>query len=286
MNRALILLPIALLVLGACSSLPKRPIPQAKQNADLLLQQAQRLEINRRLIDSIDGYESALRSYELIDEMEGQLICHLGIARAQLQMGFPDDFNQTRQNLVTLIGYSTRDYSYYLRILDLHRLYQQQDWQGIRRIGENDRSYPEIAQIQILSYRLQADARLMQVNPDAVTRLTRLTQLNYQRLQKNRAINPEIVSTGYYTLAYYYLVHGRHDRAAKYIAKAKEIDFDYEIYLNLGFDLWLEAQIARVEGNTKAISGLLIRARKIFQNYRESGMLRSIDKELAALAKE
>ncbi len=285
MNRWLMLI-LALAVLSACSTLPRKPISKTKQNADLLLQQAQRLELSRRLTDSIDGYESALRNYELIDDLEGQVISMVGIARNQLQLGFPGDFEQTRTDLAKLIELNSDLYDYHLKILDLYHLYHGQKWQDIRQLGIIESHYPDLAKIQILSYRVQADARLKQMNTEYIRQLERLTSLYHRRLRQNRPISPEIVSTGYYSLAYYHLVHSRPERARRHISKAREIDYTYEIYLNLAYDLWLEAKIAQATGNVKEMTGLLLRSRKIFAYFAEGAMLNAIDKDLAVAEKD
>ncbi|HRY83080.1 MAG TPA: hypothetical protein P5533_00435, partial [Candidatus Cloacimonadota bacterium] len=127
MKSSLILLLIILL-LGACSTLPKPEQPQAKVNADNTLKLAQDYELTGRYANSIDSYTFAQEFYQSSADTEGELHALSGLARIELAQGAPEAAQEYRAQMQDLVDLVEPELAPILLLYDLHVLHRQKDY--------------------------------------------------------------------------------------------------------------------------------------------------------------
>jgi len=275
-----------LILLSACSSLPKQIQPQEKTNADQILVFAQQLELQHRYADALSGYQSARRQYIYLADSEGQLLALSGLARVSAITEDNEKLEYYRaqmQNMIEMIDKSKR---YHLLLLELQVLHQQQDYTRMSELARYSEETPELARLQILTYKVQADAYLKKGDEEEFRYLVYLYNRYAKRLKARKFNSPELVTNAAYSLAYHHYTKLEPVTAKRYIRQAKDIDFRYGLFYNYAFDLWLEGNVFKQENSKREAISALYSALLIFQQYDDKAMQEKINQELRTLGKE
>ncbi|MDZ4121197.1 MAG: hypothetical protein U1C33_02155, partial [Candidatus Cloacimonadaceae bacterium] len=164
------------------------------------------------------------------------------MARIHLYQDRLAEYNAHLQQMQDIIAKAAPHRSYHLVLMQLAHHRHSGDWSHISSLALVRDSYPFQARLQILSYKIQAEAYHRQTNPESVKALTRHFKQAMRRL--DRSSQPQLASHAAYSLAYYYFVHQDIKKAENYLAIAKRIDYAYSLFGSLAYDLWLEAQLA------------------------------------------
>ena len=273
---------LLLLLIGACSSLPRMQQPPEKRNADQHLLLGQKYELQQRFADSEAMYIEAESLYQAFADIEGIMQCLSGMARLSLLQSDPKGYEYYRERINKLVQSTDPSLAYHEVLLEIYSYYLAGDWDGIKQLAQGKDIYPVDARIQILSYRAQANAWQRKPDEKELKKLVRLYFNNRNRLVKEG--KPQIVSMAAYSLAYHYFVANELPKSTRYLQTAKLLDYNHSQFSALANDLWLEANIMLARGNPSSARLSLQRAKIIFANGGNSQMMERIDKLLEKLS--
>ena len=282
MKNSLFILVI-LLLLGACSTLPKPEQPQAKVNADNTLKLAQDYELSGRYANAIDSYTFAQEIYQSFADTEGELYALSGLARIELSQGAPDAAQEFRAQMQDLVELVEPKQAPILLLYDLHVLHRTKDYAQISQLAVPSRDMSPSQRMQVLSYAVQADAYLQAEDRGKTAELKKLIKKQAKKPLRKRLINPQILSEAYYSLAYHYYTHKDFTGCLSYLKGALKLDYVYGNFASLGYSTWLEGKARAGLGQTQAAISLLLKARQIFQSASNLEMITQTDSDLEAL---
>ncbi|MDZ4182205.1 MAG: hypothetical protein U1B83_04950, partial [Candidatus Cloacimonadaceae bacterium] len=241
-------------------------------------------EIAGRNAIALSNYDLALAQYRSFADVGGEMLSLAGLARIHHAMADQTAFAQTRQSMLDIVEKIDPTQRYVLDLLDLHILMSKADYAGIADMAKDDKSLPLSARLQMLSFRLQADAFLGNANPAAARELAKVAKKTGRRLAKSHLILAHDTSRAYYALAYYYYANDP-ATARKHIAKALELDYLYEDFHSLGYSHWLAAKIAAKQKRLSDATAHLMKARNIFISRGDAAMLTKLEAELHLIEK-
>ncbi|MEF3694569.1 MAG: hypothetical protein V3576_04395 [Candidatus Cloacimonadota bacterium] len=278
----LAILVISLLLVG-CSSTRMPLQPQAKFNADNALKLAQDYELQRRYANAIDTYTFAFELYKSFASMEGQMHCLSGLARiANDQAAFADaeDYRFQMEEIVRDIDPGLAPI---LLLYDLHLALGAGEYERISTMAVVDSKLDKAMQMQILSYKIQADSFLGRADETQVRSLQRLAAKHLKKPLRKRQINPQILSQACYALAYYHYTAENLSKAARYAELSNRIDYSYGNFGSYAYGLWLQGRIQAAQSDEPSARASYLKARQIFQNYANLPMLDRVEEDLNKL---
>lgn len=286
MTKYILCLASILILLSACSSLPKQVQPQEKTNADQMLVYAQQLENQHRYSEAKTAFQSARHQYVLLADSEGLLLSLSGLARVSSLLDDAKGVGQYREQMEDLISMIDKSKGYHLLLLDLQVLHQQRDYAKVSELARLRENFPDEARLQVLTYKIQAESYLNKSDPEEARYLTALFNRYAGRLKARKFNSPELVTNAAYALAYHHYSKTEPFMAKKYLRQAKDIDFRYGLFYNYAFDLWLEAKVALLENDRAKSVSSLYSSLLIFQQFNDTAMVEKINQDLAKLGKE
>lgn len=282
MKNSLLLLAL-LLVLGACSTLPKPEQPQAKVNADNTLKLAQDYELTGRYANAIDSYTFAQEIYQSFADTEGELHALSGLARIELAQGAPEAAEEYRAQMQDLVELVEPKLAPILLLYDLHVLHRQKDYHQMSHLAELSKDMSPSQKMQVLSYTVQADAYLQNEDHGKVGELRKLIKKQAKKPLRKRLINPQILAEAWYSLAYNSFTQKDHKGCLNYLKQSSRLDYLYGNFASLGYSIWLEGKARAGLGDNVSAISLLLRARQIFQSASNLEMISQVDSDLEAL---
>ena len=282
MKNSIIMIAL-LILLGACSTLPKPMQPQAKVNADNTLKLAQDYELSARHANAIDSYNFALELYQSFADTEGELYALSGLARIELAQGAPETAQEYRAQMKDLVDLVDPRLAPILLIYDLHVLHRQKDYQQISKLAATSTGMSNSQKMQVLAYAVQADAYINNADQGKSRELKKLIKVQAQKPLRKRQINPQILSEAYYSLAYHYYTAQDYKRSLSYLKQSCKLDYIYGNFASLGYSTWLEAKTRAELGETASAVSLLLKARQIFQSAANFEMIMRVDSDLETL---
>lgn len=280
----LLLLAALALIMVACSSLKQPLQPQAKFNADNALKLAQDYEQQKRFANAIDTYVFALDLYRSFANTEGQMYCLSGLARIKLEQSDLDAADEYRYEMQEIAEQIDPDNAVILLLYDLHKLQLDRNYQEISIVAVASEKYTDSQKMQVLSYKIQADAYLENTDQSKVRQLERLAAKHFRKPLRKRQINPQILSQAAYSLAYHYYVAGNLDKADYYLRRSVNLDYSYGNFASLGYSLWLQAKTQMARGKNVEALSLLLKARQVFQSYANLEMISKVEADLDKIA--
>ncbi len=283
MNRYLFLCLTFVIFLAACSSTRLPLQPQAKFNADNALKLAQDYELQRRHANAIDTYSFALELYGSFAASEGQMHCLAGLARiahSQAALIEAEDYRLQMEDIVRDIAPETAPI---LLLYDLHLALSAGEYERISTMAVVDSKLDKAMQMQILSYKIQADSFLGRADETQVRSLQRLTAKHLKKPLRKRQINPQILSQACYALAYYHYTAENLSQAARYAELSNRIDYSYGNFGSYAYGLWLQGRIQAAQSDEPSARASYLKARQIFQNYANLPMLDRVEEDLNKL---
>lgn len=275
-----------LLLLSACSS-TKLPLqPQAKFNADNALKLAQDYELQRRHANAVDTYSFALDLYRSFADPEGQMHCLSGLARIAFEQANTAEAEDYRLQMEEIVSEIEPRCHPILLLYDLHLALAANNYELISRYAVVDELMDRSQQMQVLSYKIQADSFLGRAERDQVRRLEKLSAIHLKKPLRKRQINPQILSQACYALGYHYYIEDNYPKAEKYLTLSNRIDYSYGNFGSLAYGLWLQGRVFAAREEEHAARSHYLRARQIFQNFANLPMLDQLDEDLNRLDEE
>ncbi len=272
----------ALLVVS-CSSLPRRIHPLQKSSSDQILALAQGKELNQQYQDALLMYDHAMRMYQEFADIDGLLQSMAGTARIKLSLGETEPYHSIISEMEQLVAHTGASRRHHLVLLELHQLSTDGSWSEIAQKAIVSQDYTHNANLQILSYKVQANTYLKQINENDVRDLNKLYKKSLRRMRRDNM--PQVVSQAAYSLAYHYYETNNLNKARKYLKVASRIDYANALFTALGYDMWLAGRIAIKEKDYDKARYELTRAAVVMERQNQTHLMDAIFKELETLPK-
>lgn len=247
-----------------------------------MLVSAQRYENQRHYADAKALYESLHIQYRGMGDVEGQLVVLTGLSRISLMVDRAQYTGYLAQ-MEELVNMVEPQKGYHIKTLELYRLYLEAKWDSLVVTAQTSDEYPGIANLQILSYKVQADAYLQNIQDNDLAQLEKLYSRYYRLMRSRKFSHPEAVSNAAYSLAYSYMLSSDLQKASKYMKRARHIDYANGLFYSYAYDLWLAGQIAMAQGNRSDAIASFTKARDIFASFEDSVMQAKMSNELEQL---
>lgn len=283
MSRYLLFSLALALLLAGCSSTRLPLQPQAKFNADNALKLAQDYELQRRYANAIDTYTFALELYASFAASEGQMHCLAGLARIAHSQAADTEAEDYRLQMEEIVRDIAPETAPILLLYDLHLALDAGDYSRLSEQAVLSPGLDKTVEMQILSYRIQADSYLKRADRDQVRKLERLAAKHVKKPLRKRQINPQILSQACYALAYHHYTVENYPRAEKYVELSNRIDYSYGNFGSYAYGLWLQGRIQAALSDEQEARSSYLRARQIFQNFANLPMLDQVEQDLNTL---
>jgi len=275
-----------LLFLGACSIVKVPVQPQAKIDADIQLSYAIQMESGKDFSAAKESYTFLTEKYRSFADIQGMLICLSGLARIELANGNEAAYQNYKNRMQELIQNIAPELEYYLQLLDIYYYQQENNYAAISRIATIKESYPKEIALELATAKLQADSFLAIADEKQVKELiARLKKIEPQ-LKKAKYNNPELLSSAWYALAYYYFRNADYKSAREYINKAQDWDYRYGNFSSMAHCLWHKAQIAAAENKLAEAKSNWLKAEGIFLSLRDTAAVEELNRSMQKLLQE
>ncbi|GAB1467622.1 hypothetical protein MASR2M64_02980 [Candidatus Cloacimonadota bacterium] len=267
----------------AASSTKREPVqPQASQDADNMLSFAQELADRSRTDEARESFTHALQMYEKFADIDGQLSCLSGLCKLSLAEADIKGYQEIKAKMQDITREIAPELDYHLLLLNIYELQSKQDYAAVSALSIAKTDYPLSVKIQLANAKLQADSYLKLGTPDAAKALNKLAIAYKKQLKKNSG-NPELVSSAWYALAYYYFSVGDYSLAIDKLALVTDWDYRYGNNTGLGHAYWLQGQVQRKLNQGILALASLRKAEIIFGAQNDSAALKAVTNEIIRL---
>ena len=280
------LLFIILLILAACSTVKIPVEPQAKIDADNHFRYALQMETNRDFSAAKESYIFLFESYRSFADTKGMLDCLSGLARIELENENEKAYLQYKNQTAEIIQNIAPELSYYLLLLELYNYQLENNYSAISQLAINKLDYPEEVNLKLAIDKLQADSYLAIAEEKQVEELINLSKKIEKQQKKTKYNNPELLSSAWYALSYYYFRTADYKTANFYADKAQDWNYRFGNFPGMAHCLWLKAQISAAENNIPAAKSYWKMAEGIFSSLQDNVSLEELNHTRQKMLKE
>jgi len=280
------LLFIILLILAACSTVKIPVEPQAKIDADNHFRYALQMETNRDFSAAKESYIFLFESYRSFADTKGMLDCLSGLARIELENENEKAYLQYKNQTAEIIQNIAPELSYYLLLLELYNYQLENNYSAISQMAINKLDYPDEVNLKLAIDKLQADSYLAIAEEKQVEELINLSKKIEKQQKKTKYNNPELLSSAWYALSYYYFRTADYKTANFYADKAQDWDYRFGNFPGMAHCLWLKAQISAAENNIPAAKSYWKKAEGIFSSLQDNVSLEELNHTRQKMLKE
>ena len=280
------LLFIILLILAACSTVKIPVEPQAKIDADNHFRYALQMETNRDFSAAKESYIFLFESYRSFADTKGMLDCLSGLARIELENENEKAYLQYKNQTAEIIQNIAPELSYYLLLLELYNYQLENNYSAISQLAINKLDYPEEVNLKLAIDKLQADSYLAIAEEKQVEELINLSKKIEKQQKKTKYNNPELLSSAWYALSYYYFRTADYKTANFYADKAQDWNYRFGNFPAMAHCLWLKAQISAAENNIPAAKSYWKMAEGIFSSLQDNVSLEELNHTRQKMLKE
>jgi len=273
---------LLMITIAACSSIKEPRHPQAKQDADNMLSFAQELAASSRTNEARESFTHALQMYEKFAGIDGQLSCLSGLCKLDYAEENIKGYQETKTIMQEITNEISPELDYHLLLLNIYELQSKQDYAGISALKTHRTGYPLSVKLQVASAKLQADSYLKQATGDAAKALNKMA-LAYKKQLKKSIGNPELVSSAWYALAYYYFSAGDYPLAIDKLALVADWDYRWGNNTGLEHAYWLQGQVQRKLNQGELALASFRKAEIIFAAQNDSAALKAVTNEIIRL---
>ena len=277
---------LILLILTACSTVKIPVEPQAKIDADNHFRYALQMETNRDFSAAKESYIFLFESYRSFADTKGMLDCLSGLARIELENENEKAYLQYKNQTAEIIQNIAPELSYYLLLLELYNYQLENNYSAISQLAINKLDYPDEVNLKLAIDKLQADSYLAIAEEKQVEELINLSKKIEKQQKKTKYNNPELLSSAWYALAYYYYRTADYETANFYADKAQDWDYRFGNFRGMAHCLWLKAQIAAAENNIPTAKRYWKKAEGIFSSLQDNVSLEELNTTMQKLLKE
>ena len=280
------LLFIILLILAACSTVKIPVEPQAKIDADNHFRYALQMETNRDFSAAKESYIFLFESYRSFADTKGMLDCLSGLARIELENENEKAYLQYKNQMAEIIQNIAPELSYYLLLLELYNYQLENNYSAISQLAINKLDYPDEVNLKLAIDKLQADSYLAIAEEKQVEELINLSKKIEKQQKKTKYNNPELLSSAWYALSYYYFRTADYKTANFYADKAQDWNYRFGNFPGMAHCLWLKAQISAAENNIPAAKSYWKMAEGIFSSLQDNVSLEELNHTRQKMLKE
>ena len=280
------LLFIILLILAACSTVKIPVEPQAKIDADNHFRYALQMETNRDFSAAKESYIFLFESYRSFADTKGMLDCLSGLARIELENENEKAYLQYKNQTAEIIQNIAPELSYYLLLLELYNYQLENNYSAISQMAINKLDYPDEVNLKLAIDKLQADSYLAIAEEKQVEELINLSKKIEKQQKKTKYNNPELLSSAWYALSYYYFRTADYKTANFYADKAQDWNYRFGNFPGMAHCLWLKAQISAAENNIPAAKSYWKKAEGIFSSLQDNVSLEELNHTRQKMLKE
>ena len=280
------LLFIILLILAACSTVKIPVEPQAKIDADNHFRYALQMETNRDFSAAKESYIFLFESYRSFADTKGMLDCLSGLARIELENENEKAYLQYKNQTAEIIQNIAPELSYYLLLLELYNYQLENNYSAISQLAINKLDYPDEVNLKLAIDKLQADSYLAIAEEKQVKELISQSKKIEKQQKKAKYNNPELLSSAWYALSYYYFRTADYKTANFYADKAQDWNYRFGNFPGMAHCLWLKAQISAAENNIPAAKSYWKKAEGIFSSLQDNVSLEELNHTRQKMLKE
>jgi len=280
------LLFIILLILAACSTVKIPVEPQAKIDADNHFRYTLQMETNRDFSAAKESYIFLFESYRSFADTKGMLDCLSGLARIELENENEKAYLQYKNQTAEIIQNIAPELSYYLLLLELYNYQLENNYSAISQMAINKLDYPDEVNLKLAIDKLQADSYLAIAEEKQVEELINLSKKIEKQQKKTKYNNPELLSSAWYALSYYYFRTADYKTANFYADKAQDWNYRFGNFPGMAHCLWLKAQISAAENNIPAAKSYWKMAEGIFSSLQDNVSLEELNHTRQKMLKE
>ncbi|OQC07430.1 MAG: hypothetical protein BWX76_00119 [Candidatus Cloacimonetes bacterium ADurb.Bin089] len=280
------LLYLILIILAACSTVKIPVEPQAKIDADNHFRYALQMETNRDFSAAKESYNFLSESYRSFADIKGMLDCLSGLARIELENDNEKAYLQYKNQMAEMIQNIAPELSYYLLLLELYNYQLENNYSAISQKAINKLDYPEEVNLKLAIDKLQADSYLAIAEEKQVKELISQSKKIEKQQKKAKYNNPELLSSAWYALSYYYFRTADYKTANFYADKAQDWDYRFGNFPGMAHCLWLKAQISAAENNIPAAKSYWKKAEGIFSSLQDNVSLEELNHTMQKMLKE
>ncbi len=280
------LLYLILIILAACSTVKIPVEPQAKIDADNHFRYALQMETNRDFSAAKESYNFLSESYRSFADIKGMLDCLSGLARIELENENEKAYLQYKNQMAEMIQNIAPELSYYLLLLELYNYQLENNYSAISQKAINKLDYPEEVNLKLAIDKLQADSYLAIAEEKQVKELISQSKKIEKQQKKAKYNNPELLSSAWYALSYYYFRTADYKTANFYADKAQDWDYRFGNFPGMAHCLWLKAQISAAENNIPAAKSYWKKAEGIFSSLQDNVSLEELNHTMQKMLKE
>ncbi len=280
------LLYLILIILAACSTVKIPVEPQAKIDADNHFRYALQMETNRDFSAAKESYNFLSESYRSFADIKGMLDCLSGLARIELENDNEKAYLQYKNQMAEMIQNIAPELSYYLLLLELYNYQLENNYSAISQLAINKLDYPDEVNLKLAIDKLQADSYLAIAEEKQVEELINLSKKIEKQQKKAKYNNPELLSSAWYALSYYYFRTADYKTANFYADKAQDWDYRFGNFPGMAHCLWLKAQISAAENNIPAAKSYWKKAEGIFSSLQDNVSLEELNHTMQKMLKE
>ena len=280
------LLYLILIILAACSTVKIPVEPQAKIDADNHFRYALQMETNRDFSAAKESYIFLFESYRSFADTKGMLDCLSGLARIELENENEKAYLQYKNQTAEIIQNIAPELSYYLLLLELYNYQLENNYSAISQLAINKLDYPDEVNLKLAIDKLQADSYLAIAEEKQVEELINLSKKIEKQQKKTKYNNPELLSSAWYALSYYYFRTADYKTANFYADKAQDWNYRFGNFPGMAHCLWLKAQISAAENNIPAAKSYWKMAEGIFSSLQDNVSLEELNHTMQKMLKE
>jgi hypothetical protein len=227
---------IVLLALAGCSVLPKKVVPASKQKAYQFLEQARKEELKANYTDALTIYQEAERNAILCCDFNAQLVALQGKARISYLAADTTAYLALLSNMSELVSTVNPAFEYRIMQIRFWEYFRSGDYARILQTQYDESKLPFYVRVEVLSYKVQAQAYLRQTNPTDNAKLSDTVKTYYRKFKRSKNLQAEMISNAYYALAFSDASAQQYSKAIYKLKKAMLLDRDYDLYIQLADD--------------------------------------------------
>lgn len=274
-----VLLFILVIVVAACSSLPKKIEPRSLDFARMKMKVAREAQQQRDYEQAALLYRDAYDYFTRIDDIEGKIKSAISLARQYFYLNLVSDLKRWLTKAAGLIANNRPDMAGAKAVLDVEMAFSQENFEQVLNIATSIRSPNLEWQLELDCMAMVAQARLNKNYDSSLQQvLTNLPVLE-KRFRKGRIEDAGVLSQTYYYIGYIYSKEGKWQEAAEYFEQAKRVDGSIDNSYGLANDLYAMARCLQKIGLQRKAGDAYRRAAEIFELLGDKEMVEKINEK-------
>ena len=273
-----IILFFGLLVIVACSSLPKYVDLQSTKDANDAMKRAQNAEADGYYQQAQLLFEKAFDLYTSVDNLKGLIISGLAVARQYYYLDNMEQYDIWYMKMSIITHNDAPDFIPLLYLLQMEVEFDKGEYGRVITLSLAVETKQKEMQTELLSYRLLGLLKTGQPYQNEFEKIKHNIPSLRSMFKKNKLDDPKIVSYAAYTLGYAMSKEKQWVKAIEFFEIAHKYDQLIENTSGLADDVYAMGVAYDNLGDTEMALSCYIRARDMYDIIN--------DKEMSSVAEE